>query len=289
MLDKALERLDKKLESIYDNDKRHRDEASDRVFMACKRTNTDVDYLLDSIEDGTAFDLEKFLSQSEGNFFDFVKTSLLEAVKYFPDITAGGNGGMASIGRGEFAIAFLSNFSSKMITEGKGDLKHEDGTYEEVKFNGGKINVDSRRGEDIYKRFKEIVDGKDIEIKDKDFLPFRKKSIESYTLDEINELNGYYLEALTGESKGPISDNDLKSLFLNRAFDNLFDSVGSLLVMDTDGSYVRIKDSDAGMKYYQNLPIDFEIRARQANPVSIYLFTENHENYKKSVESKRQR
>jgi hypothetical protein len=283
MLDKALERLDKKLESIYDNDKRHRDEASDRVFMACKRTGTDVDYLLDSIEDGTAFDLEKFLSQSEGNFFDFVKPSLLEAVKYFPDITAGGNGGMASIGRGEFAISFLSNFSTSMITEGKGDLRHEDGTYEEVKFNGGKINVDSRRGEDIYKRFKEIVDGKDIKIKGKDFLPFRKNSYKDYSADEIKELNGYYHEAVTGANKGPMSDQDLQQIFLHRAFDNLFKTAGSLLVIDTDGSYVRLKDSDTGTNYYKNLNLDFEIRAWQANPVSLYLFTAKHEKYQKKI------
>jgi len=286
-MNKKLERLDNKLRSIYDNDKRHLEEASDRVYMACERSGVDIDNLLDCIEDGTAFDFDNFMSQPTGNLFQFVKPELLPAVKYFPDITAGGNGGMASIGRGEFAIAFLSNCSSKMITEGKGDLKHEDGTYEEIKFNGGKINVDNRRGEDIYKDFCRIVSDHDVQIKGKDFLPFRKKSIESYTTEEINELNGYYLEALTGESKGPISDKDLKSLFLNRAFDNLFDSVGSLLVMDTDGSYVRIKDSDAGTKYYQDLPIDFEIRARQANPVSMYLFTDNHENYKKSVESKR--
>ncbi len=283
----TLLRLDNKLQSIYDNDRRHLEEASDRVYMACERSGVDVDNLLDCIEGGTAFDFDNFMSQPAGNFFQFVKLELLPAVKYFPDITAGGNGGMASIGRGEFAIAFLSNCSSKMITEGKGDLKHKDGTYEEVKFNGGKINVDNRRGEDIYKDFTRIVANHGIQIKGKDFLPFRKKSIESYTQDEINELNGYYLEALTGENKGPISDQYLKLLFLNRAFNNLFDSVDSLLVMDTDGSYVRIKDSDTGTKYYQNLPIDFEIRAWQANPVSMYLFTDNHKNYKKLIESKR--
>ena len=285
-MNKKLERLDTKLKDIYNNDRRHLEEASDRVYMACERSGVDIENLLDCIEDGTAFDFNAFQSQPEGNFFDFVKSDLLPAVKYFPDITAGGNGGMASIGRGEFAIAFLSNCSSKMITEGKGDIKHEDGTFEEVKFNGGKINVDNRRGEDIYKDFIKIVDRHNVEIKGKDFLPFRKKSIDSYTQEEINELNGYYLEALTGQSNGSISDKDLKSLFLNRAFDNLFDTVGSLLVMDTDGSYVRIKDSDTGTKYYQDLPIDFEIRARQANPVSMYLFTDNHKNYKKSVESK---
>lgn len=283
----TLLRLDNKLQSIYDNDRRHLEEASDRVYMACERSGIDIDNLLDCIEDGTAFDFDNFMSQPAGNFFQFVKPELVPAVKYFPDITAGGNGGMASIGRGEFAIAFLSNCSSKMITEGKGDLKHNDGTYEEVKFNGGKINVDNRRGEDIYKDFTRIVANRGIQIKGKDFLPFRKKSIESYTQDEINRLNGYYLEALTGEDKGPISDQDLKLLFLNRAFNNLFDSVDSLLVMDTDGSYVRIKDSDTGTKYYQNLPIDFEIRAWQANPVSMYLFTDNHKNYKKLVEAER--
>jgi hypothetical protein len=284
-MNKVLNRLDDKLKSIYDNDKRHLEEASDRVYMACERSGVDVGYLLDCIEDGTAFDLEKFQSQSTGVLFNFVKADLLPAVKYFPDITAGGNGGMASIGRGEFAIAFLSNCSSKMITEGKGDLKHSDGTYEELKFNGGKINVSNRRGEDIYKDFTKIVAENNVAIKGKDFLPFRKKSCESYSVDEINQLNGFYLEALTGENKGPISDKEMKTLFLHNAFDNLFENVGSLLVIDADGSYVRIKDSDTGTDYYQNLDLDFEIRAWQANPVSLYLFTANHKKYKKkSVE-----
>ena len=98
-------------------------------------------------------------------------------------------------------------------------------------------------------------------------------------------MNGFYLEALTGENKGPISDKEMKTLFLHNAFDNLFENVGSLLVIDTDGSYVRIKDSATGTDYYQNLDLDFEIRAWQANPVSLYLFTANHEKYKKkSVE-----
>ena len=281
-MNKVLERLDTKLKAIYDNDKRHREEASDRVYMACERSGVDVDNLLDCIEDGTAFDLASFRSTSQGNIFDFVRPDLLEAVKYFPDITAGGNGGMASIGRGEFAIAFLSNCSSKMITEGKGDLKHSDGTYEELKFNGGKINVFDRAGKEIYSEFKKNLNG--IVLKKKNYLPFRKQEQKLYTQLELEELNGLYGGVVLGQKLGAVSNIKLKELFLNQAMANVFQKVQSLLVMDEDGSYVRFKNAVDGENYYKNLPkgllnLDFELRADQPNPVSIYLHTQHHKEY----------
>ena len=300
----ALKRLDDKLKISHPDKKKgetssHRTEAVDRVYMACARTNTDVDYLLDSIEDGTAFDLAKFRSVPEGNIFDFVKPDLVEAAKLILTITAGGNGGMASIGKGEFAIAFLSNFSTMMITErsknkdqkGKGDLKHSDGTYEEVKFNGGKINIDDQRGQDVARRFNQIVESKAIDIREVPgtsggYLPLWKTANKVYSQDEIKERNGYYHEAVVGQYVGPLTNDEIKKIFVNRSFDNIFKKVDHLLVMDEDGSYVRFSDTQVAKGYYKDLPVECELRNNQANPSTIYLFTNNHEKYKKSVESK---
>lgn len=307
-MNSAIERLDDKLKISHPDKKKgktnhHRTEAVDRVYMACARSGTNVNDLLDSIEDGTAFDLAKFRSTPEGNIFDFVKPDLLEAVKYFPHITAGGNGGMASIGKGEFAIAFLSNFSTIMITErskdkdqkGKGDLKHSDGTYEEVKFNGGKINIDDQRGEDVGKRFNQIVESKNLVIRPVPntgggFLPLwsKKNWKKVYSEDEIKERNGCYYEAVTGEHIGPLTDNEIRKIFVDRSFDNIFKKIDYLLVMDEDGSYVRFSDPKVAKDYYKDLPVTCELRNKQTNPSTIYLNTKNHKNYlKKLVEFKR--
>lgn len=289
----ALQRLDEKLKNSHPDKKKgeissHRIEAVNQVYMACVRTNTDVDYLLDSIEDGTAFDLAKFRSTPEGNIFDFVKSDLLEAVKYFPHITAGGNGGMASIGKGEFAIAFLSNFSTMMITErskdkeqkGKGDLKHSDGTYEEVKYNGGKINIDDQRGEDVGIRFTKIVEAKKIDIRkvpgtSGGYLPLWKSAEKVYSEDEIKERNGYYHEAVVGEHIGPLTNEEIAKIFVDRSFKNIFKKVDNLLVMDSDGSYARFSDPQVAIDYYKDLKVGFELRNFQTNPSTIYLHTKN--------------
>lgn len=300
-MNEKLERLDNKLKIPYPDKKKgktssHRTEAVDRVFMACERTGTDVDDLLNCIENGTAFDLESFRSTSEANIFDFVKKELLEAVKYFLDITAGGNGGMASIGKGEFAIAFLSNFSTMMITErskdkdqkGKGDLKHSDGTYEEVKYNGGKINIDDQRGEDVGKRFIQIVESKKIDIRKVPttgggFLPLwsRKNWEKVYSEDEIKERNGYYYEAVVGEHIGPLTDDKIRRIFVERSFNNIFKKVDHLLVMDDDGSYARFSDPQVAIDYYKDLPVKCELRNKQTNPSTIYLHTKNYYKYNK--------
>ena len=282
----SLNRLENKLTIAYPKNEHHRAEATDRVYMACARTNTDVDYLLDSIEDGTAFDHEEFRSTPYGNLFDFVKQDLKDAVRYFPHITAGGNGGMASIGKGEFAIAFLSNFSTMMITErskdkdqrGKGDLKHSDGSYEEVKYNGGKINIDDQRGEDVRKRFEQITESAGVEIRkvpntSGGYLPTWKGADKVYSDDEIKERNGYYHEAVTGENIGPLSNEDIVKIFVARSFNNIFKKIDHLLVIDEDGTYARFSDPKVAIDYYKDLPVSCELRNFQTNPSTIYLNT----------------
>lgn len=294
-----LSRLDNKLRPIFVKQNRHLEAASNNTYMACERSEVAIDDLLDAIEDGTAFDLQSFINVDEANFFDYVDDKFKDVAKRLANITAGGNGGMASKGRGEFVIALMSNLAIKpstnnkkgkkgkkgnqpSVSQGAGDLIYPNGNHEEVKYNGGKINVSGARGRDIYKKFLDNLGG--IKLKHTDFLPFRKEEGNRYSNLDLEKLNASYGGVVLGQNLVSVSNNKLKELFLNRAMENVFQQVDSLLVMDTDGSYVRSKNAVDGENYYKNLPngigsIDLELRANQDNPVSIYLHTKHHKDY----------
>ena len=104
-----LDRLESILKKQYKPD-RHLTSAANDIYMAALRTGIDLNRLLDLIESGESFDLKKFTGVSEGNVFDFVCEEIKDTSRYFIDITAGGNGGMASIGRGEFLLLFSPIF-----------------------------------------------------------------------------------------------------------------------------------------------------------------------------------
>ena len=103
---------------------------------------------------------------------------------------------MASICKGEFATTMMITERSKdKAQRGKGDLKHSDGTYEEIKCNGGKINIDDQRGEDVRRRFEQIVESKGIDIRkvpttSGGYLPTWKTAKKVYSEDEIKDRNG---------------------------------------------------------------------------------------------------
>ena len=292
----SLSRLDNKLRPIFGKQNRHLEAASNNTYMACERSELAIDDLLDAIEDGTAFDLQSFIDVDEANFFDYVDIKFKDVAKRLANITAGGNGGMASKGRGEFVIVLMSNLAIKPSTNNKkgkkgnqpsvsqraGDLIYPNGNHEEVKYNGGKINVSGARGRDIYKGFLNNLNG--IKLKHKDFLPFRKEEGNRYSNLDLEKLNASYGGVVLGQNLVSVSDNKLKELFLNRAMANVFQQVDSLLVIDSDGSYVRSKNAVDGENYYKNLPkgigsIDLELRANQSTHVSIYLHTKQHKDY----------
>lgn len=296
MPNQSLARLDNKLRPVFLKQNRHLEEASNNTYMACERSGVAIDDFLDAVEGGTAFDLQSFINVDEANFFDYVDNKFKDVAKRLADITAGGNGGMASKGRGEFVIALMSNLAIGPSTNNKkakkgnqpsvsqraGDLIYPNGNHEEVKYNGGKINVSDARGRDIYKKFLNNLGA--INLKHKDYLPFRKDEKNRYTNAILERLNAIYGEAVLEHSMNPLSNDLLKCKFLNSAMTNTFKKVNSLLVMDPDGSYVRFKKPMDGENYYKNLPngigyLRLELRANQDNPVSIYLFTKNHKTH----------
>lgn len=253
---------------------RHLTSAANEVYMAALRTEIDLDRLLDLIESGESFDLKKFISVSKGNIFDFVCEEIKDTSRYFIDITAGGNGGMASIGRGEFFIAFLTNFLVTISKSGRGDLDYPL-MSEEWKFNGGKINVDDMQGREVAKNLMQILEDRDEKslLETKTFVPFRKTDKKKYEISIINKLNARFWQAITREEKESLTDNDLKKLCLRRACKKVFDKTDALLVADDDGSFVRFTNAENAVEYYDSRvdSLQMEIRASQSNPIAFYL------------------
>ena len=276
-----LDRLESILKKQYKPD-RHLTSAANDIYMAALRTGIDLNRLLDLIESGESFDLKKFTGVSEGNVFDFVCEEIKDTSRYFIDITAGGNGGMASIGRGEFFVAFLTNFLVTIVKSGSGDLLYpNEGPLdyptksEEWKWNGGKINVDDMQGRVVAKNLMQILadrDEKDL-LKTATFVPFRKTDKKKYDVAVINKLNARFWEAITGEEKESLTDQELKKLCLRRACKKLFDKTDALVVADDDGSFVRFTNAESAVKYYDSRvdSLEMEIRASQSNPVAFYL------------------
>lgn len=270
-----LQRLESILTAVYDN-ARHLETAADQVYMSCFRTGTDLVALLDNIQSDKVFDVNTFSAASTGNIFDYIQEEFRECVSRFVNITAGGNGGMASIGRGEFMISFASNFQAKISKAGKGDLEYVvKRINEEVKWNGGKIEVSKTQGKEVYKTFISLLkQNNDIDLIIKDFLPFRKKDKKVYDADTIAVLNSYFWQAVSGQKCGPLTDSELKKLCLRCAFDLTFTKSDSILIVNEDGKFVRFTDADNAVEYYHNKidKVDLEIRAKQTNPIAIYLF-----------------
>ena len=277
----SLDRLESLLEKQYKPD-RHLTSAANDIYMAAFRTGIDLDRLLDLIESGESFDLKKFTGVSEGNVFDFVCEEIKDTSRYFIDITAGGNGGMASIGRGEFFVAFLTNFLVTIVKSGSGDLLYpNEGPLdyptksEEWKWNGGKITVDDMQGKQVHDKLLQILRSRDEKslLKTKTFVPFRKEDKKKYEVGVIDKLNARFWEAITGEEKESLTDEELKKLCLRRACKNLFDKTDALVVADDDGAFVRFTNAESAVEYYDSRvdSLKMEIRANKSNPVAFYL------------------
>jgi len=275
----SLQRLESMLSEIYNN-KRHLEPAADQIYMSCLRTGVDLTELLDNIQSNKMFDVENFIEASNGNIFNYIPKNFRECVSRFVNITAGSNGGMASIGRGEFMISFASNFKAKISKSGKGDLEYvirliDKIINEELKWNGGKIELSKTQGQEIYKSFISLLkDNNEFNLIIKDFLPFRKKDKKIYDSSTIDLLNARFWQSITGETYNSLSDVDLKKLCLQGAFDSTFTKSDRILIVNEDGEFVRFTNSDDAVEYYSNKidEVSLEIRANQSNPISIYLF-----------------
>jgi len=266
-------RLDEMLSKIYSNG-RYVDQVSDMISGACNRFDIDLKSFLDDIENLKCFYVEKFLDSGNGNLESFINPKYKEILQRLIDITTGGNGGMDSIGRGEFAISFLSNCSAEIIKT-NGDLKYFDNLCEEVKYNGGKISVSDKSGREVNDDFLELVLENGLKLLRDDFNPFRKNDIREYSVEDKNKLNALYYQAITGNVSDPISDEEFILKCLEEGFNELFKKTDSLLIINENNEFIRFFSKEECFSFYServnNMKKEFEIRNRQSNPVSFYV------------------
>lgn len=268
-----INRLDKMLSEIYSND-RYVVQVSNIIAGACMRVGIDLKSFLDDIENLKCFYVENFLDSGNGNLESFINPKYKEILQCLIDITTGGNGGMASIGRGEFAISFLSNCSVEIIKT-NGDLKYFDNLCEEVKYNGGKISVSEKSGREVSSDFLKLVSENGLKLLREDFLPFRKNDVREYSVEDKNKLNALYYQAITGNVSDPISDEEFVLKCFEEGFNELFEKTDSLLIINENNEFIRFFSKEECISFYServnDMKKEFEIRNRQSNPVSFYV------------------
>lgn len=270
----SLIKLDKKLETIYPNNSRHRMEASNGVFCTCLRNEIDPIKLINDVENNVAFDFDKFSKANSGNLLDFLHKDYHSIAQMLIDVTAGGNGGMGNIGRCEFFISFMSNFKAVISTEGHGDLKCEN-KYEEVKYHGGKITIEKIAGNEIHRTFIDLLEAEGFELKQKDYVFNRNSNKRCYTESEICKLNGYYWTAITGEYVRDLTNREWTLKAISRGFNNLFAVTNSLLLVNIDNDFVRFFSAGEAIEFYESkldlMMNHFELRMHQANVPAFYV------------------
>jgi|TARA_B110000211_G_C14037115_1_gene535088 hypothetical protein len=268
-----LKILEEKLttQSAYKT-KRHLIDAANGVYMSCIRNKIDLSSLLNDIENGTAFKVSEFFTATSGNLIDYLKSDYHVIAQSLIDIVAGGNGGMASVGRGEFFVAFLSNFSATISKSGNGDIDYN-GKCEEMKYNGGKINVAAKPGREVFKTFMMLLEDSNVNLKKSDYLPNRKDNTKLYDATEIATLNGLYWNATVDEDVGQLTYNEWAIKCVERAAEETFKKSNTLLIIDDNNNFVRFTNPKEIVEYYKDRVefLNFELRNKQSNPVAIYM------------------
>jgi hypothetical protein len=267
----TLARLEKKLMEAYKNE-RHLTDAANGVYMAALRNNVDLSTLLNDIENGTAFRVSEFFTATTGNLLDYLKSDYHTISQSLIDVVAGGNGGMASIGRGEFFVAFLSNFSATISKSGNGDIYYN-GKWEEMKYNNGKINVAAKPGREVFKTFMMLLEDSNVNLKKSDYLPIRKDNTILYSATEIATLNGLYWKATVGEDVGQLTYNEWAIKCVKQAAEETFKKSDTLLIIDKNNNFVRFTNPKEVVEHYKDRVevLKFELRNKQSNPVAIYM------------------
>jgi hypothetical protein len=193
----------------------------DTIYMSAKRNRIEISDLIRDIYIGI-LDIDKFKTEECGNIYDFIHPGYRLFAERMKDITVGSNGGMASVGKGEWLISLCSGIDQKtdkpyvnIIKNGLGDY-NINGKNEEAKWNGGKVDV-GMPGKEVTNKFNSSID-----IPDKNWVPFRVKDKKIYTEEQINNFNAVYWNAISGEENGSLSDDELKQKIINMSFVKVF-------------------------------------------------------------------
>lgn len=246
------------------------------IFMTAMENNIDMETLIFDLEKGI-LDINKFRKALTGNIYDFIVTKYRIFAERIKDIKVGSNGGMASVGKGEWLISLLSGINAETktpnvitIKKGNGDVEYSDSKKEEIKWNGGKVSTE-QSGKDVQEKFNKLID-----ITDKSWVPFREKDKKIYSIENINMYNAIYWEAIEGEKNSSLSNDDLKKRIIRKCFEKVFNKTNSFIMFNDDGKFQRFSNLEQAESYYiKNLDKvkssnGFECRAKQTNPISLY-------------------
>ena len=255
----------------------------DIIFMTTLREQLKIPDLLNDLRTGII--QESFYKANNGNIYDYLTHQKYKAfAERLVDILVGGNGGMASIGKGEWLMSLCSGINLEtgkpyvnVMKNGRGDLKLPDRT-EEVKWNGGKVCV-GVPGKDVQKKFNTMSG-----IEDKEWVPFRKKDKEKYTEEQRQKNNAIYWKSILGEdidkltdNELKLTDNELKLKIIIMSFEKQFQKSDSFIMFNDDGKFQRFHTIEEVTTYYsdklQSLKCtSFECRAKQTNPIALYCY-----------------
>ena len=279
-----LTEIERHFANNHELNAKNTEKMADAFAMACLRNKVDSISLIYDINNGDVFNCSEFISKKTGNIYAFVDPKYVGVAKRLSNITIGGNGGMASIGRGEWLIAILTQVEqAALIKNGKGDILYNNSTTEEIKFNGGKIFVDDSSGKSIHQKFMNIINERNemaLLKGDNKWVPFRKKDKKKFTVDEIGKLNARFWEAISGNKTDALTDDNFIKVMAKQAFDRVFEKSNTLMVCEENGNFIRFKTTEEALEFYlyKKEKLEFEIRASQSNPVAIYMWYDKFKN-----------
>ena len=257
----------------------------DIIYMAAIRNNININDLCNDLHRGL-IDLDKFRNSNHGNIYNFIKNKkYIDFAKRIKDITVGSNGGMASVGKGEWLLSLGTGINPltdksriSIIKKGAGDLEYEDTrNTEEVKWNGGKVSVD-KSGQEVNKIFNKIIN-----IEDKLWVPFRKNDKKKYTEEDKQKNNAVYWKAISDENYDKLSDNELKAKIIHMSYEKVFEKCNTFIMFNDDGQFQRFSNIQEADNYYKDkydkltgkinkTDVGFEVRANQNNPPALYCY-----------------
>ena len=281
-----LTEIERHIANNHELNAKNTEKMADALFMSCLRNNVDSMSLIYDINNGDVFDCAEFISKKTGNIYAFVDPKYVGVAERISYIKIGGNGGMASVGRGEWLIDILTPPGVAKKIKGNGDILYNDGTTEELKFNGGKIFADDDSGQNIHKRFMNIIKERNemsLLKNDMSWIPLRKRKNKKFTVDEIEKLNARFWEAISGNKIDVLSNDNFIKVMAKRAFDRVFEKSNTLMVCEDNGNFIRFKTTEEALEFYLNKKEkltgkDFEIRANQKNPPGIYMWYDKFKN-----------
>ena len=258
----------------------------DILYMAAVRNKIEIKTLLDNLYKGI-IDIDNFRHAKNGNIYDFIKPEWRPFAQRIKDITVGSNGGMASVGKGEWLISLGCGINPEtkkpraiILKDGHGDIKYTDtGENIEAKWNGGKVSGD-KSGNEINRLFNNIMLNDDrISFNDKTWVPFRKQDKGKYSEQEIQILNAVYWGCMSGEKNDSLSDNELMEKIIHMSFKREFEKSDKFIMFNDDGKFQRFDNVDEAVHYYKDKyhllkgsKKGFECRAKQPNPIALYCY-----------------